>query len=159
MTAEEFRRVTEVTYLGVVHGTLALKRKLPRDRGTIVQVGSARSYRSIPLQSAYCAAKHAERGFTDSLRCELIHGGSKVHVTMVQMPTLNTPQFGWTMRRKRRSSVTINGISTELSASGVWWRRPPLSRRCHSSSARLRPPREPWVTVGVNYGRNPPQLR
>src|SRR5438270_5903458 len=100
MTAEEYKRVTEVTYLGVVYGTLAaLKRMLPRNRGTIVQVGSALAYRSIPLQSAYCAAKHAIAGFTDSLRCELVHQKSKVHVTMVQMPALNTPQFGWVKSR------------------------------------------------------------
>ena len=87
MQAEEYKRVTEVTYLGVVYGTLAaLKRMLPRDRGMIVQVGSALVYRSIPLQSAYCAAKHAIAGFTNSLRCELIHDKSNVRITMVQMP-------------------------------------------------------------------------
>jgi short-subunit dehydrogenase len=95
-TPEEFRRATEVTYLGTVHGTLAaLKRMRQRDHGTIVQVGSALSYRAIPLQAPYCAAKFAIRGFTDSLRCELIHDRSKVHLTMVQMPALNTPQFSW----------------------------------------------------------------
>ncbi|HEU4630340.1 MAG TPA: SDR family oxidoreductase [Gemmatimonadaceae bacterium] len=100
MTAAEFRRVTEVTYLGYVHGTLAaLHRMLPRDRGVIVQVGSALAYRSIPLQSAYCAAKHAIVGFTASLRSELIHDGSNVRVTMVHMPALNTPQFDWTRNR------------------------------------------------------------
>ena len=100
MTAEEFRRVTEVTYLGTVHGTLsALRRMLPRDRGVIVQVGSALAYRGIPLQSAYCAAKHAIQGFHDSLRSELIHDESNVHVTMVQLPALNTPQFGWNKSR------------------------------------------------------------
>ncbi|HEX6059866.1 MAG TPA: SDR family oxidoreductase [Gemmatimonadaceae bacterium] len=100
MRAEEFRRVTEVTYLGYVHGTLAaLKRMLPRDRGVIVQVGSALSYRSIPLQSAYCAAKHAIVGFTASLRSELFHDRSGVRVTMVHMPALNTPQFDWTRNR------------------------------------------------------------
>lgn len=94
MNADDFRRVTEVTYLRAVHGTLAaLKRMLPRNRGTIVQVGSALPYRSIPLQSAYCAAKHALGGFTDSLRCELIHDRSRVHLTMVQLPALKTPQF------------------------------------------------------------------
>lgn len=92
-TAEEYRRVTEVTYLGYVHGTLsALKRMLPRDRGTIVQVGSALAYRSIPLQSAYCGAKAAIRGFTDSLRCELLHDGSGVRLTHVHLPAVNTPQ-------------------------------------------------------------------
>jgi NADP-dependent 3-hydroxy acid dehydrogenase YdfG len=92
-TAGEYRRVTEVTYLGYVHGTLsALRRMLPRDQGTIVQVGSALAYRSIPLQSAYCAAKAAIRGFTDSLRAELIHDGSRVRVTHVHLPAVNTPQ-------------------------------------------------------------------
>src|SRR5207253_8317333 len=91
MTAGEIRRVTEVTYLGVVHGTLsALKRMLPRDRGVIVQVGSALAYRGIPLQSAYCAAKHAIIKFTDSLGCELIHDHSKVRVSVVHLPALNT---------------------------------------------------------------------
>ncbi|HEY0565612.1 MAG TPA: SDR family oxidoreductase [Terriglobales bacterium] len=100
MQPEEYQRVTNVTYLGYVYGTLAaLKRMLPRNKGTIVQVGSALAYRSIPLQSAYCAAKHAIVGFTDSLRCELHHDGSKVHVTVVEMPALNTPQFGWVKSR------------------------------------------------------------
>ncbi len=100
MTAEEFKRVTEVTYLGYVYGTLAaLKRMLPRDRGVIIQVGSALAYRGIPLQAAYCAAKHAIQGFCDSLRCELIHDKSKVRVTMIQMPALNTPQFDWVKSR------------------------------------------------------------
>src|SRR2546422_11601102 len=100
MTPEEYRRVTEVTYLGAVHGSLAaLKRMLPRNRGTILQVGSALAYRSIPLQSAYCAAKHAVLGFTESLRTELLHDKSKVHVTMVQLPALNTPQFEWVKSR------------------------------------------------------------
>jgi NADP-dependent 3-hydroxy acid dehydrogenase YdfG len=92
-TPDEYRRVTEVTYLGYVYGTLAaLRRMLPRDRGTIIQIGSALAYRSIPLQSAYCAAKAAIRGFTDSLRTELIHDGSKVKLTMLQLPAVNTPQ-------------------------------------------------------------------
>ncbi|HEX6203054.1 MAG TPA: SDR family oxidoreductase [Thermoanaerobaculia bacterium] len=96
MSAADYARVTEVTYLGAVHGTLAaLRHMLPRDRGTIVQVGSALAYRSIPLQSAYCAAKFALRGFTDSLRTELLHEHSRVCVTMVQLPALNTPQFEW----------------------------------------------------------------
>jgi NAD(P)-dependent dehydrogenase (short-subunit alcohol dehydrogenase family) len=93
---DEVRRATEVTYLGAVHGTMAaLKRMRPRDRGTIVQVGSALAYRSIPLQAAYCGAKHALRGFTDSLRCELMNERSNVSITMVQLPGLNTPQFTW----------------------------------------------------------------
>jgi short-subunit dehydrogenase len=98
--ADEYRRVTEVTYLGQVHGTLAaLQRMRRRNRGTIVQVGSALSYRAIPLQSAYCAAKFAVRGFTDSLRSELVHDGSRVRLTMVQLPAVNTPQFDWARRR------------------------------------------------------------
>ncbi len=100
MRPDEYARVTEVTYLGVVNGTLAAYRRMePRDRGVIVQVGSALAYRSIPLQSAYCGAKHAIIGFTDSLRCELHHDGSKVSVTVVNLPALNTPQFDWVRSR------------------------------------------------------------
>jgi NAD(P)-dependent dehydrogenase (short-subunit alcohol dehydrogenase family) len=100
LTAEEIKRVTEVTYLGYVHGTLAaLKHMRVRNRGTIVQVGSALAYRGIPLQSAYCAAKHAIRGFTESLRCELIHEGSPIAVTEVHLPAINTPQFDWARAR------------------------------------------------------------
>ncbi|MBS0241824.1 MAG: SDR family oxidoreductase [Proteobacteria bacterium] len=96
VTAEEFRRATEVTYLGCVHGTMAaLRRMKPRDRGAIIQVGSALAYRAIPLQSAYCGAKFAIRGFTDAVRCELLHEKSGVHLTMVQLPAMNTPQFDW----------------------------------------------------------------
>ena len=98
--AEEIQRATEVTYLGAVHGTLAaLRRMRPRDRGKIVQVGSALSYRAIPLQAAYCGSKFALRGFTDSLRCELRDDGSAIRVTMVQLPGLNTPQFTWVRTR------------------------------------------------------------
>ncbi|MFW6076444.1 MAG: SDR family oxidoreductase [Hyphomicrobiales bacterium] len=100
LTAEEVRRVTEVTYLGYVHGTLAALRHMrARNRGTIVQVGSALAYRGIPLQSAYCAAKHAIRGFTESLRCELIHENSPIAVTEVHLPAINTPQFDWARAR------------------------------------------------------------
>ena len=100
MTAAEYRRVTEVTYLGYVHGTMAaLRQMLPRDAGTVVQVSSALAFRGIPLQSAYCAAKHAIKGFTESLRTELLHDGSAVRVTMVHMPALNTPQFDWVRSR------------------------------------------------------------
>jgi NAD(P)-dependent dehydrogenase (short-subunit alcohol dehydrogenase family) len=99
-TAAEFRRVTEVTYLGVVHGTLAaLRRMRERNSGLIVQVSSALAYRAIPVQSAYCAAKHAVLGFTDSLRCELLHDRSRVRVTMVHLPAVNTPQFNWVRNR------------------------------------------------------------
>jgi NAD(P)-dependent dehydrogenase (short-subunit alcohol dehydrogenase family) len=96
ITPEEYRRATEVTYLGNVYGTMAaLKRMRPRNRGTIVQVGSALAYRAIPLQAPYCGAKFAIRGFTDSLRSELLHDRIDIHLTMVQMPALNTPQFDW----------------------------------------------------------------
>lgn len=96
ISPEDFRRATEVTYLGFVWGTMAAMRRMrPRNRGTIVQVGSALAYRGIPLQAPYCGAKHAVRGFTDSIRCELIHDGSDVHITMVQLPAVNTPQFDW----------------------------------------------------------------
>lgn len=100
ITPDEYRRVTEVTYLGCVFGTrAALRHMLPRDRGTIVQVGSALAYRGIPLQSAYCGAKHAIQGFNESLRCELLHTGSGVRTTMVQLPAVNTPQFDWVLSR------------------------------------------------------------
>jgi NAD(P)-dependent dehydrogenase (short-subunit alcohol dehydrogenase family) len=100
ISPEEYRRVTEVSYLGYVYGTMAaLQRMKPRDRGTIVQVGSALAYRGIPLQTAYCGAKHAIQGFHESLRCELLHQKSNVHVTMVQMPAVNTPQFSWVLSR------------------------------------------------------------
>jgi NAD(P)-dependent dehydrogenase (short-subunit alcohol dehydrogenase family) len=96
MTPQEFRRVTEVTYLGFVHGTMtALKSMGPRGRGCIVQIGSALAYRGIPLQSAYCGAKHAIRGFTDSVRTELLSEGSHIRITMVDLPAVNTPQFDW----------------------------------------------------------------
>jgi short-subunit dehydrogenase len=123
MLPEEYKRVTEVTYLGVVYGTLAaLKRMLPRDRGTIVQVGSALAYRSIPLQSAYCASKHAIAGFTDSLRCELIHDNSHIHITMVNMPALNTPQFGWVKSRLKHKAQPVPPIyEPEVGARAVYW--------------------------------------
>src|SRR5881296_472072 len=123
MTAEEFRRVTEVTYLGYVYGTLAaLKRMLPRDRGVIVQVGSALAYRGIPLQAAYCAAKHAIQGFTESLHCELLHDGSHVHVSMVHLPAMNTPQFGWVKSRLPRKAQPVPPIfQPEVAAEAIVW--------------------------------------
>jgi NAD(P)-dependent dehydrogenase (short-subunit alcohol dehydrogenase family) len=123
MTAEEFRRVTEVTYLGVVHGTLAaLRRMLPRDHGSIVQVGSALAYRGIPLQSAYCAAKHAVQGFCDSLRAELLHDGSHVALTMVQLPALNTPQFDWVKSRLPNRAQPVPPIfQPEVAAHAIVW--------------------------------------
>jgi short-subunit dehydrogenase len=100
MNAVDFKRVTEVTYLGQVYGTMtALHRMLPRDQGKIIQVGSALAYRGIPLQSAYCGAKHAIQGFTESVRCELIHDKSNVKISMVQLPAVNTPQFSWVKSR------------------------------------------------------------
>jgi NAD(P)-dependent dehydrogenase (short-subunit alcohol dehydrogenase family) len=121
MKPEEYRRVTEVTYLGCVYGTLAaLKRMLPRDRGVVVQVGSALAYRGIPLQSAYCAAKHAVQGFHDSLLTELIHDESRVRVTMVQMPALNTPQFSWVKSRLPRKPQPVPPIyQPEVGAAAV----------------------------------------
>lgn len=121
MKPEEYRRVTEVTYLGYVYGTLAaLKRMLPRDRGVIVQVGSALAYRGIPLQSAYCAAKHAIQGFCDSLRSELIHDGSSVRVAMVQLPAINTPQFSWVKSRLPRKPQPVPPIyQPEVAAEAI----------------------------------------
>ena len=121
MQPEEYKRVTEVTYLGVVYGTLAaLKRMLPRDRGVIVQVGSALAYRGIPLQSAYCASKHAMNGFMDSLRSELIHDKSNVRASMVQMPAMNTPQFGWVKSRLPNKPQPVPPIyQPELGAEAV----------------------------------------
>jgi NAD(P)-dependent dehydrogenase (short-subunit alcohol dehydrogenase family) len=123
MTPEEFRRVTEVTYLGYVYGTLAaLKRMLPRNRGVIVQVGSALAYRGIPLQAAYCAAKHAVQGFCDSLRCELIHDNSNVKVTMLQMPALNTPQFGWVKSRLPHKAQPVPPVfQPEVAAEAIYF--------------------------------------
>src|SRR5204862_1576938 len=123
MTAAEFRRLPEVTYLGYVYGTLAaLKRMLLRDRGVIVQVGSALAYRGIPLQAAYCAAKHAIKGFCDSLRCELLHDDSNVKVTMVQMPALNTPQFGWVKSRLPRKAQPVPPIfQPEVAAEAIYF--------------------------------------
>ena len=121
MNPEEFRRVVDVTFMGQVYGTMtALRRMLPRDSGTIVQVGSALAYRSIPLQSAYCAAKAAVRGFTDSLRTELIHLKSNVHLTMVQLPGLNTPQFGWVKSRLPRKAQPVPPIfQPEVAADAI----------------------------------------
>jgi len=121
MEAEEFRRVTEVTYLGYVYGTLsALRRMLPRNQGRIVQVGSALAYRGIPLQSAYCGAKHAIQGFTESLRCELIHDRSNVFISMVQLPAVNTPQFGWVKSRLARKAQPVPPIfQPELIAGAI----------------------------------------
>ncbi|NYZ11122.1 SDR family oxidoreductase [Azospirillum sp. RWY-5-1] len=130
----ELRRVTEVTYLGTVHGTIAaLRRMLPRDRGTIVQVGSALAFRGIPLQAAYCGAKHAMVGFTDSLRSELLHDGSKVRVSVVHLPAMDTPQFQWARTRFGRRPRPVGAImAPERAADAVL-------------DAARRAPRELWV--------------
>jgi NAD(P)-dependent dehydrogenase (short-subunit alcohol dehydrogenase family) len=146
MTPEEFRRVTEVTYLGYVHGTLsALRRMLPRDRGVIIQVGSALAYRGIPLQAAYCAAKHAVQGFTDSLRCELLHDRSHVRVTMIQLPALNTPQFNWVKSRLRRKAQPVPPIfQPEVAAAAIVWAAHHSRREVYVG----------WPTVKAIVGNN-----
>ena len=118
---EEFKRVTEVNYLGYVYGAMsALRRMLPRERGTIVHVGSALAYRGIPLQSAYCGSKHAIQGFHESLRCELLHNRSGVKVTMVQMPAVNTPQFDWVLSRLPKPAQPVPPIyQPEVAARAV----------------------------------------
>ncbi len=123
MTADDFRRVTEVTYLGFVYGTMAaLRRMLPRNRGTIVQVGSALARRSIPLQSAYCGAKHAIVGFTDSIRCELHHRRSRVHMTVVHLPAMNTPQFDWVKNLLPHAAQPVPPIyQPEVAARAIYW--------------------------------------
>ena len=137
-TPEEFRRITEVTYLGTVHGTLAaLKRMKRRNRGTIVQVGSALAYRGIPLQAAYCGAKHAIQGFTESVRCELIHDGIDVHLTMVQLPAHDTPQFDQVRNKLPRLPMPVPPIfAPEVAARGVVW-------------AAQHRRRELWLTANV----------
>lgn len=123
ITPAEFRRATEVTYLGYVYGTKsALDRMRPRDRGAIVQVGSALAYRGIPLQSAYCGAKHAIQGFTESVRTELMHEGSKVRMTMVQLPALNTPQFDWCLAKLPHKPQPVPPIyQPEVAAEAIVW--------------------------------------
>lgn len=141
MTSAEFKRVTDVTYLGYVYGTMAaLRRMQTRNRGTIVQVGSALAYRSIPLQSAYCGAKHAVAGFTDSIRCELAHAKSKVKITAVHLPALNTPQFSWVKSRLPRKPQPVPPIfQPEVAAEAI-------------VHAATHPRRELWVggpTIGA----------
>ena len=139
-TPEEFKRVTEVTYLGSVHGVqAALRRMLPRDRGTIVQVGSALSRRGIPLQATYCGAKHAIQGFVESLRTELIHEGSNVEVTLVQLPGLNTTQFGWVRARVPRWPQPVPPIY-----------QPEVAARAIAHAAE-HPRREIWVGFPTIY--------
>lgn len=121
ITPEEFRRVTEVSYLGTVYGTqVALARMKPRDHGSIVQVGSTLAYRGIPLQSAYCGAKHAVQGFTESVRCELIYDKSKIHISMVQLPAMNTPQFDWSLSKMPRKAQPVPPIyQPEVAAQAI----------------------------------------
>ncbi len=123
LTADEVRRVTEVTYLGAVHGAMAaLRHMLPRDRGTILMVGSALAFRGIPLQAAYCGAKHAMQGFTQSLRTELLHDGSNVNVVMAQLPAVNTPQFGWVRNKMPNRAQPVPPIfQPELVAEGIMY--------------------------------------
>ncbi|WP_435551334.1 SDR family oxidoreductase [Natrinema sp. CGMCC1.2065] len=123
MTADDYRRVTAVTYLGYVYGTqVALERMRPRDEGTIVQVGSALAYRGIPLQSAYCGAKHAIQGFTESVRTELIHDDCDVQLSMVQMPAMNTPQFEWSKSRMSKQPQPVPPIyQPEVAARAITW--------------------------------------
>jgi NADP-dependent 3-hydroxy acid dehydrogenase YdfG len=147
MEASDYKRVTDVLYLGFVHGTLAaLRRMLPRDRGTIIQIGSALAYRSIPLQSAYCACKHAINGFTDSLRCELYHDNSNVKITAIQMPAMNTTQFGWVKNRMPHNTQPVPPIfEPEVSAEVVY-----------AAGIAKNPRREYWVgspTVAAIVGQ------
>jgi NAD(P)-dependent dehydrogenase (short-subunit alcohol dehydrogenase family) len=137
---DEFLRVTEVTYLGSVHGAQsALRRMLPRDRGVIVQVGSALSRRGIPLQASYCGAKHAVKGFLDSLRTELLHRDSSVRVALVQLPGVNTPQFDWVRTRLRRHPQPVPPIyQPEVAARAIVW-------------AAEHPRRELWVGLPTVY--------
>ena len=123
ITPDEYKRVTEVAYLGFVYSTqAALKRMKPRDRGTIVQVGSALAYRGIPLQSAYCGAKHAIQGFTESVRCELYHDKSNVKIVMAQMPAVNTPQFTWVVNKLPHKAQPVPPIyQPEVAAQAVYW--------------------------------------
>jgi short-subunit dehydrogenase len=122
-TPAEFKRATEVTYLGTVYGTMAaLRRMLPRNAGTIIQVGSALAYRSIPLQAAYCGAKHAIAGFTDSLRTELIHDRKNIYLTMVQLPAMNTPQFTWCRSKMPNHPQPVPPIfQPEVAAERIVW--------------------------------------
>ncbi len=136
LSADEFQRVTDVTYLGTVNGTRAALRYMqPRNSGTIVQVGSALAWRSIPLQSAYCGAKAAIRGFTDSLRCELLHQKSHIRVSMVQLPAVNTPQFNWARNKFSQRMQPIPPIyQPEVAARAIF-----------DVAIARRPPRELWL--------------
>jgi NAD(P)-dependent dehydrogenase (short-subunit alcohol dehydrogenase family) len=136
---EEFRRVTEVTYLGTVHGTMsALRRMRARDSGVIIQVGSALAYRAIPLQSAYCGAKHAVRGFTDAIRSELIHDDSRVHICMVHLPGINTPQFAWARTPMGRHPQPVGPVfQPEVAARAIEWASRQRRREVHVGAPAL----------------------
>ncbi len=144
ITADEFRRVTEVTYLGAVHGTMAALRHMRKhNRGTIIQIGSALAYRGIPLQSAYCGAKHALRGFTNSLRTELIHSGSPIKISIVELPAVNTPQFDWARTHMPRQPRPVPPVVEPEAIADVVFR------------TALRPTREVWIggsTIKVIIG-------
>jgi short-subunit dehydrogenase len=144
VTPEEFRRATEVTYLGFVWGTqAALRRMVPRNRGTIVQVGSALAYRGIPLQAAYCGAKHAIQGFTESVRTELMHDGIDVHLTMVQLPAHNTPQFSWGRTRMPRCPQPVPPVfQPEVAAEAIEWAARQRRRQIYVG----------WPTVKAIFG-------
>ena len=146
LTPEEVKRVTDVTYLGYVYGTMAaLKRMLPRDRGVIVQVGSALAYRGIPLQAAYCGAKHAIQGFNDSLYCELLHDKSNVRLTMVNLPAINTPQFDWSRSRMPRRAQPVPPIfQPEVAAEAIIWAATHDRRELNVA----------WVTTKAVVGNN-----
>lgn len=158
----DFKRSTEVCYLGAVYGTkAAMKRMIPRDRGTIVQVGSALSYRAIPLQSAYCGAKHAMRGFTDSVRTELLHDGSNVHITMVQLPAVNTPQFNVSKTTLPKHPQPVPPIyQPEVPARAVYWAahhrrrevRVGLSSTVVIAGNKLLPGLGDWYLAKTGYG-------
>jgi NAD(P)-dependent dehydrogenase (short-subunit alcohol dehydrogenase family) len=139
MSVEEFRRVVDVTFMGQVHGTrAALKHMLPRNSGTIVLIGSALAYRGIPLQSAYCASKHAIQGFQDSLRVELLAAHSAVRLTMVQLPGVNTPQFDWIRAHTKGKPRPVGAVyQPEVAARAIW-------KAAHSS-------RKQWVVGAPAY--------
>jgi len=140
ISPQDYKRATEVTYLGCVYGTMAaLKRMYPRNRGTIIQVGSALAYRSIPLQSAYCGAKHAIAGFTDSIRTELYHNKKDIHLTMVQLPAMNTPQFDWCKCKMPRHPQPVAPIfEPEVAARAiVWASQHPRREMCVGASTVL----------------------
>jgi NAD(P)-dependent dehydrogenase (short-subunit alcohol dehydrogenase family) len=158
---EEFKRVTEVTYLGQVHGTLAaLKRMKPRNRGSIVLVGSALAYRGIPLQSAYCAAKHAIQGFADSLRVELLHDKSQVRLSMVQLPGVNTPQFSWVKTTLPKHPRPLGGVyQPEVAAEAIYWAAMHKRRELMVSSPvvtaivsdKLAPKFDDWALTKIGF--------